>query len=492
MNSELDRGNHSPNGHKVIAGPGVRKRINATTKLAVGLVSFFLTACATTQKLKPSADTLREIGQSAVDDDGIVGLSIAVSLGGNTIFAEGFGYADLERTTPASPTTSYDLGSIGKQFTATATMLLVDEGRLSLSDRLYDLVPETPRHFPNATVHQLLQHTSGFVAGPFDDLDPPPGLDQPRRGLEVLNSTDLQGGRSVFPAGETFIYCNPAYTMLGTVIEAASGRPFTEFITSELIEPLNLTMTTVGQRPSPPQMADSLCRSEDGIARVPFIHMSVYGGAGSICSSVSDLLAWELALDEGRVLSPNSLQQLKSPARVQGSFATAEIPYGMGQRLGTFLGYRKSGHTGTYAGGSASLAHYPEAGLTIAVASNTYGNGTPHARLIEAEVARALLSPVGSDEPVAGVPLTEEEQSQIAGYYGTGSVIEARFENSDTLLLLREGKESDRMVHVGEFVFRKPKNPNSREWFLLDGEAAGWWLYEVDGFLMGVDRRVEP
>jgi len=467
-----------------------RLRIAARSTRALGLTCILFTACATTGELEPAPDAIRRIGQTAVQDGGIVGLSIAVALDGRTVFAEGFGHADLERTMPATAGTVYDAASVGKQFTAVAVMKLVDQGRLSLDSRVRDLVPEAPPHFPNATLDQLLHHTSGFASGELDELNPPAGLDRPRRGVEVLDEAGLREGRVAFPPGETFLYSNSGYLLLGLVVEAASGRPYPDFVAEELFAPAGMTASTVGRRPNSSHLADALHRGEAGVSRLPFIHMSIFGGAGSVCASVTDLLAWELALDEGRVLSAATTARLRSPARVEGTSEAAEIPYGMAQRMGSFQGQRKVGHTGTFEGGSAVLAHYPGARLTIAVLTNTRGLGTPHARAIEAEIARSLLAPVQPEAPLAAVPFTAEQRRQLQGHYDGNTLLEARVEGEHTLLALREGDEVARLVHTGGLQFRDPEQPGARDSFLLDGETAGWWLYEVDGFLMGVSRRV--
>ncbi|KAA3604372.1 MAG: class A beta-lactamase-related serine hydrolase [Planctomycetota bacterium] len=391
--------------------------MNANSKIALSVGCMLWAACGTPSSRTPDLDTIRRIGESAVHDDGIVGLSIAVSLHGRVIFAEGFGHADLERTTPANEHTIYDIASVGKQYTSVAVLKLVDEGELSLNDRIRELVPQTPAHFPNATLEELLRHTSGFASGVLDELDPPVGLDQPRTGLEWLDDGPLRQGRIVFQPSETFLYSNSGYLMLGLAIEAASGRPYAEYVAEELLEPAGLHSTTVCQRPDSPLMADSLHRTEAGIARVPFIHMSTYGGAGSICASVTDLIAWEHALEAGRLISRDSLERFRTPSRVRGTVESAHMPYGMGQRLGTFRGHRKVGHTGTFDGGSASLAHFPDAELTIAVLTNTRGLGTPHARAIETEIAAAFLAPESTDWPPRAVPLSIQERRQIEGHY---------------------------------------------------------------------------
>lgn len=449
-------------------------------------------ACAATPQVEWSdarAERVRAIAHSAVEE-GIVGLSVGIALNGKVVFAEGFGHADLERTVTADGNTVYDIASVGKQFTAAAVLCLVQDGRLALDDRIREVLPETPDNFPDATVYELLHHTSGFDAATVDDMDPPPGADQPIRGAAVLDDPELTRGEVLFPPSVTWMYCNPGYLLLGRAVELASGESYPEFVRQRLFVPAEMQTATVFERAPKPDMADSIHRTEHGLEPMPPIHMSYYAGQGSVCSSVLDLLAWQDSMNEARFFSEASLATMLQPARVHGEFEDAAIPYGAGLRFGTLAGHRKRGHTGTFSGGSAALAHYPEDGLTIAVLSNTYG-GVPHARSVEARIARWLFT--GNEEPAEEVaqPLSAAQRARVVGLYRSGSGdYEVRPDGQD-LVTWHDGRIVERLVHVGDLHFLDLEHLELRFRFLPDGDRAGWWVLERYGFISEVLRRVD-
>jgi len=425
-----------------------------------------------------------------VEQDGIVGLSIGVAVHGELVYAEGFGFADLDASVLAEERTIYDIASAGKHFTAAAILRLIEQGRLSLDDRAKDLIPELPDHFPDATVDQLLRHTSGFVGGELDELHPPDDYIRPRYGLELLTDIELANGRALFGPDETWVYCNPGYLVLGMIVEVASGMRYDAFVREELLARNGLTEMTVCRRPDGPRMSVAYHRTESGVSPVPFIDMTAYSGQGSICSSVVDLLRWSDALNTGRVVSPGSLRMLRSASVVRGEHVSASIPYGMAQRLGSVGPYFKVGHTGTFDGGSAALAFYPKAGLEIAVLTNTRGGGTPHAYEIETAIAKRILGVADPDVSALRKRLDPDAAAQIEGRYTNGDVFEASIEG-DTLVVRKDGKEIERLLHIGGLRFRNADAPDMFEWFILDGERAGWWVYSVSGNFLEVLRR-EP
>lgn len=432
---------------------------------------------------------VREIARHAIEEEGIVGLSVAVAVDGEIVLAEGYGHADLERVHPATADTIYDIASTGKQFTAAAIMQLVDDGALDLDDRIFDVVAETPANFPNATIYELLHHTSGFVSGTLDELNPPAGLDQPRSGLEVLDDVELQEGFIEFEPSETFQYSNSGYLLLGAAVEAVSGRTYPEFVRDRLFAPAGMRSATVFERAEGAGMADSLHRDDEGVRRVPLIHMSVYAGQGSICASVVELVHWNNALEHGEIVSEASLRAFRTPGRVNGCVEGVEMPYGMAQRLGSLHGHDNVGHTGTYEGGSAVLATYPASGLTIAVLSNTYGGGVPHARAIESRIAARMLGVAVPTEAPTARPIPAHVRRRIDGVYVDGTNhFEARVVD-DTLHVLLDDEVVAELVWAGGLEFRDPEKPAVRELFIMDGEVAGWWVYEVDGMCMDVGRR---
>lgn len=471
------------------------------TTLACALAATCLAACTTTPPPSPPttrvaftddlAARVRAIGERAVREDGVVGLSIGVAIDGEIVFAQGFGHADAERTVPATHETIYDIASVGKHFTAAAIMRLVDDGRLTLDRRVREFIPSLPEHFPDATLEQLLRHTSGFVSGELDEMRPPEDFSRKRYGLELLTDVELQTGATLFDPEETFVYCNAGYLVLGLVVEAATGQRYDEFVREELLRPNGLIDMTVCERAAGDRMSDSLRRNEDGsVARVPLIDMTAYSGQGSICSSVVDLLRWSHALNTGKVVSLDSLAQMRSPSAVRGTHETAQIPYGFAQRLGRLGASSKVGHTGTYDGGSASLAYLPEAGVEIAVISNTRGAGTPHAMRYELEIAKLLTGFVETPVDSQRTALTEAQRRLIEGVYSDGREFRAATEG-DELVVLRDGREIERLTHIGGMQFRRADQPDVLESFLPDGDRAGWWVYEVRGSYLEVLRQVE-
>jgi CubicO group peptidase (beta-lactamase class C family) len=473
------------------------------TGIVCAVAATGLAACATTAPPPPPpapaqaaftddlAARVRAIGERAVREDGVVGLSIGVAVDGEIVFAEGFGHADAERTVPTTAETMYDIASIGKQFTAAAIMRLVDDGRLTLDRRVREFIPSLPEHFPDGTIEQLLRHTSGFVSGTIDEMNPPEDYTRKRYGLELLTDVELQIGATRFGPEETFVYSNAGYLVLGLVVEAASGQRYDEFVRNELLLPNGLDEMTVCERATGARMSDSIRRSADGsVAPVPFIDMTAWSGQGSICSSAVDLLRWSNALNTGRIISPDSLAQMRSPSTVRGSHETASVPYGFAQRLGRLGTSTKVGHTGTFDGGSASLTYLPEAGVEVAVISNTGGVGTPHALRYELEIAKLLTGFVETPVESQRTALDASQGRMIEGVYTDGREFRATTEE-DALIVIRNGRAIERLTHIGGMRFRTAEQPDVLQSFHPDGDRAGWWVYEVRGSYLEVLRRVE-
>ncbi len=428
------------------------------------------------------------IGQKAITESGIVGLSIGVALEGKIVYAQGFGHADTERTIPAHADTIYDIASVGKHYTAAAILRLAEEGKLSLDQRVREIVPELPANFPNATIEQLLRHTSGFVGGELDEQNPPADYNTKRYALELLTDLELRSGKALFKPDETWVYCNPGYLILGIIVDVVSGQRYADFIRNELLIPVGLDEVSVCERAVAPRMSQSIRRTEAGIAEVAPIDMTAYSGQGAICSSVVDLLRWSHALNTGQIVSSESLAQMRSPSVVRGNQNHAVIPYGFAQRLGEVGPFHRVGHTGTFDGGSASIVTFPEANLEIAVLSNTRGSGTPHARSIELEIAKLLLGVKVPDAQSLRQALGPEDKRRIMGFYTNGNRFQATFEG-DELVVLRDAKPIERLIHIGGLRFRSLDAPDVTQWFVLDGDRAGWWIYSTSGTFLEVLRR---
>ncbi|MFG0244233.1 MAG: serine hydrolase domain-containing protein [Phycisphaerales bacterium JB054] len=460
------------------------------------VVMFLLLGCTSRSGVRAplsgaTTAAIGQIGQAAIDEDGIVGLSIAIAVDGRPVYQAGFGHADTDRTVPVTAHTVFDIASTGKHFTAAAILLLAEQGRLTLDQRAREFVPELPAHFPDATIDQLLRHTSGFVGGPLDEQDPPADYQHARFGLDLLTDVELQRGQTLFEPDETWVYCNPGYLVLGLIVEAVSGERYDDFVRRHLLAGLGPHNIHVCEYPPAHLASQRIRRTPGGVAQVAYIDMSAWGGQGSINASAADLIRWSIALNSARIISSDSLLTFRRPTTVRGHHDAAIIPYGTAQRLGSLEGHTKVGHTGTFDGGSAALAYYPDDRLEIAVLSNTRGEGTPHAHQIETKLAKLLLDIQDPDVRSLTVPLTDAQRHAIRGTYTDGRDFIATLEG-DELVVFYDGEEAERLVHVGDMRFRKPDRPDQFEWFLPDGDRAGWWVYSLSGNFLEVLRRKDP
>lgn len=464
------------------------------TRSLVLLCAFFPVGCAhgphhnRLQSFESHAAAIDRIAARAITEGGIVGLSIAIAQGDDIVYDKGFGHIDTEASIPADADTIYDIASVGKQFTSAAIMKLVERGDLALDTPVRDLIPELPANFPNPTIEQLLRHTSGFVGAELDELNPPEIATQKVYGLQLLQDYSLVHGETLFEPGETWIYCNPGYIVLGIVVEVVSGKRYDDFVRDELLHPAALTEMRVCQRAEFPRMSQSLRRSEEGVAEVPYIDFTYYAGQGSICSSAPDLVRWGLALRRGDIVTPESLALMRSHSPLQGDHNTTHVPYGFAQRIGTLEGHPRVGHSGTYDGGSAILFEYPDDNLTIAVITNTRGMGAPHAARLETDIVKAILGIRDPNPRSLEMPLSEEAKRRIRGTYFNGKTFTADFEDND-LIVTSGGKQLERLVHIGGLRFRNVENPDAFEWFPIDGDHAGWWVYSESGNFLEVLRR---
>ena len=203
--------------------------------------------CALAQAASAFANDLVSI-ESAVDavasevieKEQIVGLSIGVAKDGKQLLAKGYGLANVEFSVPATAETVYRIGSITKEFTAVAILLLAEDGKLNLDDPLSTFLPDYPSPGNAATIRQLLQHTSGIK-----DFTRLPEYRQ-QKPLEVGPEVVLKRFANLpldFPSGTKYRYCNSGFFLLGLVIEKASGTSYREFVQRRILDPCELAST---------------------------------------------------------------------------------------------------------------------------------------------------------------------------------------------------------------------------------------------------------
>ena len=310
------------------------------------------------------ADQIDEFVRAAIHQRNIPGLSLAVVRDGQLIKAAGYGIANLESAAPATPETVYEIGSITKQFTAEAIMLLVEEGKLSLDDAVNKYLPNLPTAWQPLTLRQLLTHTSGLKDWESANLLSFRRDYTSSEFIALLSAYPLD-----FTPSERWSYTNTAYPLLGMVIAHVSGQSYEEFVVDRIFRPLGLSATRfLHPQEIVPQRAggyvDEAGRLQKGEPRRPGLLLP----NGGILSSVLDLAKWERIFSTEQLLKRASLEQMQTPVRLNNG---KPFNCGFGLFMAEFHGHRLIVHNGSTAGGFSSVFyHYPDDKLTVIVLCN--------------------------------------------------------------------------------------------------------------------------
>ncbi len=312
----------------------------------------------------------------------IPGVSIAVVRDGEIVKARGYGLANVEHGVAATAETIYQTGSVGKQFTATLVMMLVEEGTLSLDDRLPDHFPGAPEAWRDITVRHLLSHTSGVSNGIYDSIDL-------RRDYTDAELTDLIAATPLdFEPGERFSYSNAGYVLLGFLIRRVTGEFYGDLLREKVFEPIGMTTARViDEAAIVPHRAAGYRLVEGELKNQEWVSPSLNTLAdGALYVTVLDMAAWDAALYTDNLLEPSSLELMWTPVRLNDG---TTAPYGFGWAVGEAGGPRVVLHGGAWQGFSTVIARYLDKKLTVVVLAN----------LSFAEVSPIALGIVGLYEP---------------------------------------------------------------------------------------------
>jgi len=317
------------------------------------------------------SSSLSSLAEAAVKDGRTAGISFTVRRG-QAVVAEGaFGFADLENRAPAAADTVYAIGSLTKQFTSAAVLLLADEGKLSLDDPLGKFVPAFPEPGRNATVRQLLNHTSGIRS--MTSLGPKYWA-QAGREIAPADLVALFANEpSDFPAGTDYRYSNSGYVLLGLVVERASGMPWGAFVTTRIIMPLGLSSTRDGETPDlvPHRARGFSRRKSGGFENAWGVNLSQGYAAGALLSTVGDLAAWTRRLHTNPPVSAGAYRAMTSPATLANGKV---LSYGYGLGVDSFGSHRRFFHGGGLPGFDGWAAYFPDDDVTVVTLCNTDGD----------------------------------------------------------------------------------------------------------------------
>jgi CubicO group peptidase (beta-lactamase class C family) len=300
--------------------------------------------------------------QTEMRTDSVPGLSIAVVRAGKVVFAAGFGMGDVENKKPALPETAYEIGSITKQFTATATMMLVEEGKIHLDDPVTEYIRGAPDAWKRITIRNLLTHTSGIA-----EHTKIPELEEKRKRefLDPEEVVNVVGAKPLqFQPGERHVYCNTNYFLLGLIITRVVGSPYSQFMSGRIFTPLGMRSTRLTDGKGAPDLAQGY-RSKGG--KADYIRSTSEGG---IISTVLDLAKWITAYQSGRVLKKQTIEQMWTPLTLNDG---RRVGYGFGWivNIDKTTGNTVIEHGGFTHGFSNFLSLLPSEQLAVIVLTNS-------------------------------------------------------------------------------------------------------------------------
>jgi len=305
------------------------------------------------------------------------GASVVVVKDGKVIFRKGYGMANLELGVPVEPDMIFRLGSVTKQFTAVAILILAEQGKLSLDDEITKFLPDYPAKTQRVTVEQLLTHTSGIKS--YTSL--PEWLLIWRKDTELNDLICLFKDKpSDFAPGERWSYNNSGYVLLGAIIEKVSGQSYQDFVEKNIFQRLGMAHSFYDNTARViPRRVTGYSKGKDGYINAPYLSMTQPHAAGALVSSVDDLALWDAALYTDKLVKQETLKRAWTPAKLTNGKPTH---YGFGWAINSYEGHTVIEHGGGINGFSTYALRMPEDRVFVAVLTNKDSGGPGPARVV--------------------------------------------------------------------------------------------------------------
>jgi CubicO group peptidase (beta-lactamase class C family) len=314
------------------------------------------------------ADKVDDLLKAEMEKQQIPGLALMVIKDGKPIKTECYGIANLEWNAPVTTDTVFEIGSMTKQFTAACILMLAEDGKLSLDDKISRHLEKTPPAWSDITIRHLLTHTSGIKNYTvLDGFELSKHLTQAQF-IEKIGSYPLD-----FQPGASWSYCNSGYNLLGFIIENTSGKNYWDFLRERIFKPLQMTNTT-RRLPSiivPHRAAGYELKNHAHINRD--YDLTDLFSAGAIISTITDIARWNAALGGETVLKASSKEQWWTPVKLNDGQTKN---YGFGWFLDPLDGHKDIGHGGSTSGFSSTIQRFPDDKLSVLILTNTDKEGT--------------------------------------------------------------------------------------------------------------------
>lgn len=300
--------------------------------------------------------------QAEMQKQRIPGLSVAVIKDARIILAKGYGFANVEHQVPARAETIFQSGSVGKQFTATAVMMLVEDGKLGLDDKITKYFPNAPEGWAQISVRHLLTHTAGTTDYPSD-------FDFRRDYSEDELLKRAEGIPLAFQPGEKWSYSNLGYVLLGVLIHKVSGKFYGDFLQERVFKPLGMnTARVISEADIVPNRAAGYRLVKGELKNQDWVSSSLNTTAdGALYLNVYDMAKWDAALYTEKLLRRSTLEQMWTPVKLNDGKPET---YGFGWSIADVRGHRIIEHGGSWQGFKAQISRYLDDKLTVVVFAN--------------------------------------------------------------------------------------------------------------------------
>lgn len=309
-------------------------------------------------------DAVDDYVRAEMEKQHVPGLALLVSRGGQIVRAQGYGLANVELQVPVKPETIFQSGSVGKQFTATAVMMLVEQGKIGLDDPLTKYFPDAPATWKLVTIRELLSHTAGFTDYPKDfDMQKDYNEDDL---IKVVEKIPL-----AYTPGTKWDYSNLGFLTLGIVIHKVTGEFYGDFLQERIFRPLGMTTTRiiseadiVPNRSAGYRLVKGELKNQEWVS--PKLNTTA---DGSLYFSILDLAKWDAALYTDQLLKQSSFDQMWTIAKLSNGQPNSGH-YGFGWFIETKKGHRVIEHAGSWQGFKTQISRYVDNELTVVVLSN--------------------------------------------------------------------------------------------------------------------------
>ena len=346
-----------------------RRRLRVGVGILVGLGLIVMAACgvAAGQDLSGQVDGLV---RAEMREQRIPGLGLAVLRDGKVVKARGYGLANVELDVAVKPETVFQTGSVGKQFAATAVMMLVEEGKVGLDDKLSKYLTGTPEAWKEVTVRNLLTHTSGIADYTNHEYTKAGGLINLRGDYtEAELYQKLVQLPLNFETGTKWKYSNTGYVLLGFLIHRVTGEFYGDFLQERIFRPLGMSATRIiSERDIVPNRASGYKLVKGEIKNQGWVSATLNTTAdGALYTNVVDLGKWDAALYTEKLLKRASFEQMWTPVKLKDG---KTHPYGFGWFLNEANGRRLIEHDGAWQGFTMNISRYVDDRLTVIVMTN--------------------------------------------------------------------------------------------------------------------------